>query len=387
VNSGKIRLADSISPSKLSMAFWALILYALTPIISSAQHSASFRDVIIVLVVLVISVLFAGSIRFSASSLLYLLLYLSALLSTVLSPYIAVKRTMITYLAFCFILWLFAGLENTDDEIDLFKKAYSWLGVACAILITLSWVFDKPYGWQRYSLDIIGLHKNPNYINNLILLGFAFSLHDLLQKNGRKFLDVCMLLTMCVGCYLTGTRAALLCIAVLVLFAACYLLFAKRKFGLIFLLSAVGIAGYVLLAYYLSDYSSERLLGENFFRDDGRMLMWSTALREWWKQPVLGMGIDAANLHNTTLNLRAQDIHSIYVQLLCDQGIVGFALFLAIVICIVRRTQKKDRFLLYLMMLSLFIPTMFQNGTVGYAFWWPLTILEVFSRKSWRSAS
>lgn len=387
MKSGMTRFTESHSPSRLSMGFWALVLYALTPVISSAQHSASFRDVIIVLVALVVAVIFAGSIRFSASSLLYLLLYLFAFLSTALSTYVVIKRTMITYLAFCFILWLFAGLEYTDDEISVFKRVYSLLGVACAILITLSWIFDVPYGWHRYSLDIIGLHKNPNYINNIILLGFAFTLHDLLHKTSWKIADTVMLLVMGTGCFLTGTRAALLCIALLVVFAVCYQLFVKRKFTYMILLGVLSIAGYLVIAHFLSDYASERLLGENFLKDDGRLLMWTHALREWWKMPILGLGVDAANLHNTTLNLRAQDIHNIYLQLLCDQGLVGFGLFLAIVLCIIRRTQKRDRFLLYLMMISLFVPTMFQNGTVGYAFWWPLTILEIFSRKSWRCTS
>ena len=229
------------------------------------------------------------------------------------------------------------------------------------------------------------MHKNPNYINNIILLSIAFCIENLIRSNRRKLLDAVLIVAMCFGCFLTGTRAALLCIGLMMLFAVSYLLFVRQKFAYLVLLLASSVAGYVLMASMLSSHTLERLIGNTFFQDDGRIFMWRNALKEWSQQPILGMGIDGVSIYNMSLKLMILNIHNIYLQLLCDQGLLGFCLFVAIIWCIVSRTRKQDRFLLFLMMIALFVPTFFQNGTVSYTFWWPLTILEVFSRKSCRS--
>lgn len=364
---------------------WALLLYALVPLFSSAQNSFPFRDVIIVLAALLITVFCTKTLLFSASLLLYPLLYLSALLSTLLSSYIGIQSTMITYLAFAGIVVLFSGLEYSHREIRIFKEFYIWLGVICACLIVLSWVFNKPYGWQRYSLDVIGLHKNPNYINNIILLSIAFCIENLIRSNRRKLLDAVLIVAMCFGCFLTGTRAALLCIGLLLLFAVGYLLFIRQKFAYLVLLLASSAAGYVLIVNTLPSSILNRLIGETFFKDDGRIFMWTSALKEWSRQPVFGMGIDGVSIYTMSHKLPILNIHNIHLQFLCDQGLVGLVLFLAVIWFIVHRTRRQDRFLLFLMMIALFVPTLFQNGTVAYTFWWPLTVLEIFSRKSYRT--
>jgi O-antigen ligase len=110
------------------------------------------------------------------------------------------------------------------------------------------------------------------------------------------------------------------------------------------------------------------------------------AFNQLLKHPILGLGLGGTTAYNTTLGLSITNIHNVVLQFLCDQGFIAFLIFIYIIISIIKRTRKEDKFLILILMLSLYFPICFQNGLVGYTFWWPLTVLEVVSRWSQRRA-
>lgn len=377
------KLRRNLRVELISLPLLIIIFYALTPILSSSEHSAYFKDMFPVLLLQLVMMMFVKKIYVSKSAGLYLGLFLSALISTMFSDSVQMQRTIITYLLLCIMTILFACIQYSAKDIDCFITFYIIYGVVCAVLIVLSWVFHIEYQWNRYSIDIIGLHKNPNYINNIILLAFAFVLNRITQGKGRLVLNAFYCCIMCFGVFLTGTRAALLCILVLGVFTFVYICVIKRQYTYILILFLLAGGAYFLFTNYVPPVIVERLLGEDAFNDTGRLYMWGNAINEFMEQPILGMGLNGVTAYNRTISSVA-NIHNVLLQFLCDQGIIGAVILFTIIYSIWHRVKKEDRILVALMMIALYIPILFQNGTISFAFWWPLAVMEIFSHASLR---
>ena len=167
-------------------------------------------------------------------------------------------------------------------------------------------------------------------------------------------------------------------------FSILYVLIIKQKYSYILLFGIFAVGAYLFLMNFVSEVIIERLTGDKLLNDDSRWFMWQSALNEFTKHPILGMGLSGITEYNRTIS-SVEAIHNVVLQFVCDQGLIGGILFVSLLVSIWRRVKKEDRFLLTLMIIALYVPIMFQNGTVSFTFWWPLAVLEIFSNVSARS--
>lgn len=369
--------------------FVAMVLLALCPLISASENEASFRDAIIPFFLLFFLLLISGcSIKGFKSFIPYFLLWLLGMVSTLFSPFIGFESTAVTYLLFCVLIVLTCILSVyfSKKMLSYFVTFYIVLSLICALLVILSWVMGVQHGWNRYSIDVIGVNKNQNYINEIILLGYAFLLNRTIRSKKRLLLRVATAVVIIWGVVLTGTRAALFTVLLLTGLSIVYILFVKRKLYFIFIFVAVAVAAFFLFQKYIPDYITDRITGENALSDDLRITMWKSAFQKFLEYPVLGIGINGTTVYNTSLGYGTECIHNVLLQFLVDQGILSALVLLFVFLKIVRRTKKKDRFFIITMFVALYFPMLFQNGLVTYTFWWPLLVLELFSRTSEVSA-
>jgi len=372
----------NMQKTHITLPLFIICFYGLMPILSSSEHSAYFQDVFMVLPIQLWTILVYKRISLTKNVWIYMGLFISAFISTFFSDYVQIESTIISYLLLCLITIIFAGFQYTEDDIKRFINFYVLYGLICSVCIILSWFFEFEYQWNRYSLDIVGLHKNPNYINNIILLAMAFVLHRLIRKEGNPLINIFYCIVMCASVFLTATRAAFLCIIVLCMFSILYILIIKKRFLYIFLFGIFAAGAYAFFVNFIPPVIVNRLTSD-MMNDSSRLFMWENALKELWKQPVLGMGLSGVTAYNTTIS-SVEAIHNVLLQFLCDQGIIGGILFILLLLSILNRVKKNDRILFALMIIALFVPIMFQNGTVSFTFWWPLALLEIFSNVSLR---
>jgi O-antigen ligase len=77
-----------------------------------------------------------------------------------------------------------------------------------------------------------------------------------------------------------------------------------------------------------------------------RVLIWSGALQTWASSPIFGTGTgtDPVDIRYETLsgqNQRLRDAHNVWLSILAQSGIVGFATFLALTIFVLKRCRFK----------------------------------------------
>lgn len=371
-----------------------LCLLASVPLTSDSLDAATFRNVLIPFGALVAAAVFYR-IKIDKEYICYVFLWLSAIVSTLCSSYIGIERTAVTYFLFALMVVLFANMGYTLVDLRRFAKFYVCFALICALLIIATRIADIPHIDSRYSVAILGITKNPNYINPVILLGCAFELYWIVKEPRKRIPRAILLAVMLYGCLLTGTRAAFLTFILCVAFVGIYTFFAsdtakrlwnmvrtdKKNIWTICLAGAAFVAVGALAVWILARgrFSLDRL-----FKDNLRMNMWKMSFLEFLKHPILGLGLNGTTAYNTSLNFRVNNIHNVLLQFICDQGIIGVLIFGYILYRIIRRTRKEDRFLIGIMSIAMYFPILFQNGLVAYTFWWPLLMLEVFSRVSQR---
>lgn len=355
----------------------------MTSLISFSPDAGSFRDTILVFILLC-GVFFACRVKVCKSSLLYLLLWFEALVATSYSVYSVIERNIITYLLFAIITIMFCNLKFKKKDICCFINIYVYIALICAILIILSWIMEVPHSWNRYSIGVIGVTKNPNYINDIILLASAFLIYKMVVFKKCRFIYSVFLGVFLFAIILTGTRAALLTFVGIVLISLIYMIGRGKNIKNIFLIFLLIILVIGVMLFIAPDDIKYRFLRENAFTDNLRLYMWKMGFEQFKSFPIFGMGINGATAYNSTLNLSVTNIHNVLLQFVYEQGIVGVVIFIILLFNIIRRTKKHDKFLIVLMFFSLYFPILFQNGLVAFTFWWPLVVLEVVSRVSER---
>ena len=367
----------------LSVPLLLLMLLGLIAVFAPVPDAPSFRDVVIVFIPLLFYAI-SHQYHINKVSVAYFSIWLVAMLSTSMSNYVTFESTVITYFSFILMVVLFSSTSFIPKQLNLFVNFYIALAIVCVFLITLSFIAGVEHGYNRYSIDIIGYDRNPNYINSVIILAIVFVLYRLFRKKNFRLGYFFILIFLCYGSFMTGTRAAILTIAVCFAFTFAFEMIRKRSiFNLFVVGTLVSIISFVLIIY-VPDVVSQRFSSENAFEDEVRMYMWERNYSQFQLNPMIGMGLNATTKYTSSLGLKIDNMHNVLLQFIYEHGIVGLMLFMFILINIFLRTKKYDRGFMVTMSIAMYIPIMFQNGLVALTFWWPLIVLEVFSNTSQR---
>lgn len=320
------------------------------------------------------------------SYVLYILLWLEAIISVGLSNIIGYETTSITYLLFCILVMEMSNIKYSKQQLYTFEKLYQYLSILCSLLIILSWINGVQHGMNRYSIDIIGFKKNQNYVNDIIILSYAFMLIKGYKTSRFSLHNIVVCSILVFACFLTGTRAALLTLCLLTIIILYFIGKKKGKTKMMFLLLLLFFCGIYLLFTYAPAEISERFIGEGASEDVLRTMMWNANYEAFSKQPIWGLGINATNIINYKIIDEPFDgilcMHNVILQFIFEQGIVGLMILCIILSRIYLRFRKSDRFNFFMMFIALYAPIFFQNGLVGVTFWWPLVILEIYSKVS-----
>ena len=207
-------------------------------------------------------------------------------------------------------------------------------------------------------------HYSQNGIYMAISLCASFAL--LFMKSHKNILwRVLLLSAVFFALILTGKRGVLIfsVFAMLISYVICKKgAFANKLITVLFILSSMSLVIYVL-SFYIEGVASafERItamfLTENEASDvsNGRFKLYAIAWNFFKESPVLGIGWrefskEAVNFYNQDSVLR--DAHNVFLQLLCETGIIGFLIFITLFISAITQTiqlvVKSTKNMLYL---------------------------------------
>ena len=174
------------------------------------------------------------------------------------------------------------------------------------------------------------------------------------MKSRKRMLGkVLLVLVVLFSLILTGKRGALIfsVFAMLVSYIICTKgAFANKLITVLFILSSMSLVIYAL-SFYIEGIAAafERITAmfavENGNSDvsNGRFKLYAIAWDFFKKSPVLGIGWrefsnQVVNFYNQDSVLR--DAHNVFLQLLCETGVIGFSIFISLFISAITGTIR-----------------------------------------------
>ena len=320
-------------------------------------------------------------------------LWIPFLLLTIISFFIILNLENVIYRIVCLVLLLLA--TRCDIRKYIPKKFIFYTGIVTAIGILIqimlpsfyyayiSGIFTN-YGdiiseWAESGYGFAGFNYQLSHTANSLIITEGICLYfflDMFPRCSNKkwmFYSVTALIILCV--FLTGKRLfSLLSIGLpLIIYIV-----SKRHKG-VFLALFLGLFVTFSASYFIENaslFENSRLLhrfaqtvsdardGENWSSD--RDILANIAVELFKSNPLSGIGVGQYHV----LSGEDTDVHNSYLQVLCEQGIFGFVLFIIpLMFCLIRtisymRYRKYSESTLRYLKFSLFVQLYF----VMYAF-------------------
>lgn len=175
---------------------------------------------------------------------------------------------------------------------------------------------DQTLVWMRW----IPAGKEPNIWALALLLPYGYWLSYI--KNKSSLLGIICLIISLLGILGSYSRSSML--VAIIMFAITVFYSKPKKIIVFFILSVLIIGGVI---YFFPDFVDRFMTIEDNISESGgsgRFYLWGEALGIFSEHPFLGVGAGQARLYS----MINHESHNLYLQMLCETGIVGFFLFL-----------------------------------------------------------
>lgn len=361
---------------KFDFVFMGVCLFLLTSIFNTSQFGASLSWVLVPSAVILAGGFLAPGRRILPGTLMIFLFYAVFCVSTVLSPYVEIQRDLITFGILCMVYVLAASYEYSTDQLRFLLNLYVATALIVCAVILYCWVTGDYYvAWfQRSSFKFFGVYKDPNYTMAYVIPAIMILLCKTIVRK-KKLVNILLLLVMFAAVIATGSRSALVSLAIAVLAALLFInispLTRIKIFASVLLLSIVAL---VVLLTALPEHVRVRLFSLD---GSGRMELWMASLKVFEELPLLGGGMGAAS--QLSISEIGNNSHNVYIDILCNSGIIGSALFIGFFVKNCCLSQKQNRFFLYGFVIAGMLPLFFINGFNTTTFYLPLILLTILS--------
>lgn len=378
---------------RASLTTFSLILFIALTILNKFQFGVGFSGVILPIILFTafhVQKNFKLKLRIVSSHIYMLFFWIFAAFSTLMSDIVTFQRNILTFLGFTLFYIISTGKDYKKNNLVIILKSYIAISFISSLNILWNFINKNAYGWQRYSLNIFGTYRDPNYVSSFIIPAIALIIYRILfggkMNKKKKLIYYSLTFIMALGVLSTGSRAAYLVLSIVLLL--CFLLYIRKikstKKMLISasLITIVLIVCWSLVKQVLPESVIMRLTNLGTYKNDVRLKLWKQAFELFSRYPLFGAGMESAN--NYLISIGMFNTHNLYLDILIGQGLVGFAL-LGIVMVKFLEVKKKDLSFMIIMCFSFFAPLFFINGFNTATFWTPLIICQIFKNYSLRN--
>lgn len=368
-----------------SILVYILMTFIFLSVLNRFQFGISLNGVIVPIILFVVVIFFTKrSFKLSRGHALIVLFWIFATLSTFKSRLVSPQRDTITFLVFCIFFILSTGINYTKNEVKLILKTYILTCVICSINIIWNFINDFSYSWGRYSIYIFGTHRDPNYVSAFILASLSIVYYKIIVTKGMKFsrkiIFISLIAIITISTLVTGSRTAFMFTIIILVMNFIYNLINRKN-------SIINLPILLVFAFLLFNISKNivpqeilmRLTNFESYTEDIRMTLWKQGFEVFERFPILGAGLGGLNVY--LFNIGFFDSHNLYLDILCGQGLIGIIL-IAMLFKEFLRVQKKDKFLIFVLIISFFMPLSSINGFNTTTFWTPIILCQIFSNYS-----
>ncbi len=269
-------------------------------------------------------------------------------------------------------LFVLASVDVGSRQRDMLLGGYFWGSVAFSLL---SLVFMEPSGnyTQRFVLTLFGVQVDPNNAAACALPAFGLGIYFCTRVS--RILHKCIYgLLSAAAVYvvlMTGSRGGMLAVAasasVLLVFSTDLKVYQKAA------VTALLAVGCILVLDLLPQATYARLFQDNYTDGSGRTELWGVVWKAFLTNPIFGVGWGTA----TSLN-RGMATHNTFLSMLCEQGVLGTAFFVApIVYAVVASFRGKNVLPIILIVCAVF-PALTIDAINKRFVWYGLTLALVF---------
>ena len=213
-------------------------------------------------------------------------------------------------------------------------------------------ITDSVVNLQRIGY-FTGFSTNAGFTAGHLAAGLfaTYAVNKILPKHDNRLIILFLLISL----LLTGKRAHIVFVTISFFFL--YLSSGKRqekikKYGKIFVAITVLVLLFILLKDYLAvipgisrivETISSLLLGEDISNGRSRLHAW--AIMQFVNHPLFGIGWGNAKLWSfgSVLLTKAMDMHNVYIQLLCETGVLGFVAVCSVFLAFLTKSVKLER--------------------------------------------
>lgn len=227
-------------------------------------------------------------------------------------------------------------------------KIFDYVQVILLVIIIGITLYNDATVHDRTTLSIFGQESDPNFYVGFFIFPLTITMKKIYDSKYRVFYIIIALFAI-YSVFLSGSRGGLL--AVLMTILAFALIYPDKVINKILIL-AVMILSVIILWFvirpFLSDTVIERMSVNAVIETGGthRTEIWASMIdkikNSSWEF-IFGRGIGV--LHPMMVAGKEQLVvaHNHLIQILYDQGIIGVAAFLLLIICCISRCIKKRK--------------------------------------------
>lgn len=304
-----------------------------------------------VVAVLVYKLLFGKRMKlaFNGVQLIYsiyvLYVFLSLFISRDENAMVTIKDMMLSF----FVMMLIVIRVYSEKERHLIESSWIAVGVICAYLCLTSSSVANEYE-NRTIVYIFGFAEDPNQFCAYFIMPVMVCLRRIMVRRKTTPLYVVLIILILYSVMKTGSRGGL--IGIVAGIFICVLLAAKSIKSKLIMVGAL-IAGAVFIVLVIfpllpSDiqlrYSIQSVVEDN---GAGRFNIWEYLVSYTLEKPermIFGSGILSSYriLAGALIPVAAGAAHNQYVQVFCDQGIIGLLIFFFVIPACFFRNRRKE---------------------------------------------
>lgn len=247
------------------------------------------------------------------------------------------------------------------DSLRRFEKVLSTLLVSTIFLgafgivqevvggYTSLWLFFNPPGegfvsWEGRAASFLGYTNSlASYLNLILPLSLACCI---LGRGKWKRLGGVAFFISVIALICTQSRGGLVAFGCVLILAILYFVYGWRRQTMLI----CGLVVLTLSFYLIGSALNPEHLGElEQGSSVGRLVLWGIALNLFFGSPLYGVGIgNFQNLYGQFISIPwigsgLYGVHNLYLQLLCETGIMGFGTFFVLIAMAVHEARRQWR--------------------------------------------
>jgi len=304
------------------------------------------------------------------------ILSILAVVSTYFSNVINITQSRI--LTFCFCCFTFALVSCAKISRPTVKRIinfYVKFVFALIVIVLTGYLFKFGIdSFGRASINFGSFYKDQNYLSAFFMPAFAICFYGVINYQKRKIMNSIQCGFTFLAVFFMGSRGSLLTLLLIIALVVAKLVLNDqgtiKKIGFACLLTVS------VFAFYLGIQSSplfQRMFNFETYSLDIRVRLWVAGLSGFYENYLLGSGIGAASAYAWSSVGNA--VHNSFIEILSDQGILGSAVLLWMILDIIIK-PRGSRFFLFILMVAFFVPLFFLSGYSNFTFWAPMFFMK-----------